>query len=93
MRDFDGVGDIIEYSDPFVILDSINKPRERCKLLCKDFPRLRPGYDNGKKYCPRCEKFILTAMKFCWCCGCQLRGKPIDIHLKEKRIRKKQATR
>jgi len=61
------------------------KRRNRCKLVCMLFPPLRPGYADGRKYCSRCEKFIVTDRKHCECCGCQLRTKPVDINLPQKR--------
>ena len=79
---------MIQEFHPLTIWDSINKPREKCKLICEDFPKVKLGYDNGKKFCPRCQRFLFTEKIHCVCCGCQLRSRPYDKNLKEKRKRK-----
>lgn len=81
------MSDLAENMSDFYVLrygDEV-KPFFRCRSLCREFPKVKLGYANGKKYCPRCAKFIVTEAIHCVCCGCNLRSKPFDIHLKEKR--------
>jgi hypothetical protein len=47
-------------------------------------------YSVGKKYCRRCEYYIITEKMFCKCCGIQLRASSAAREYKEKvRAKKK----
>jgi hypothetical protein len=41
-------------------------------------------YSVGKKYCRRCECYLVTPKVFCECCGMRLRGSPAGRVYKEK---------
>jgi len=59
-----------------------------CRNLCERFnSRYTVGgshYTNGKKYCRRCEVYILYDGIFCPCCGMALRTSPTSKRDKEK---------
>jgi uncharacterized Zn finger protein (UPF0148 family) len=41
-------------------------------------------YLAGKKYCRRCECYLVTNKIFCPCCGMQLRTTPIESAYKQE---------
>jgi predicted amidophosphoribosyltransferase len=42
------------------------------------------NYKDGKKYCRRCEIFLLHSGNFCPCCGMALRKSPTGRMQREK---------
>ncbi len=59
-----------------------------CRNLCERFnSRFTVGgshYENGKKYCRRCEIYFFHDGIFCPCCGMALRMSPTNRRDKEK---------
>jgi len=59
-----------------------------CRNLCEGLnPKITLGeknYKDGKKYCRRCEIFLLHLGNFCPCCGMALRSSPTSRKQKEK---------
>jgi hypothetical protein len=59
-----------------------------CRKLCERFnSRFTVGgshYANGKKYCRRCEVYILYDGIFSPCCGMALRTSPTNKRDKER---------
>jgi hypothetical protein len=59
-----------------------------CRNICERiYSKIVVGeshYLVGKKYCRRCECFIMTQQMVCQCCGLQLRGTLAEKELKEK---------
>lgn len=59
-----------------------------CKNICV---RLAPGggriqnpYQQGLRYCRRCEVYLRCSNSHCPCCGLHLRFTPVDTLAKEK---------
>ena len=59
-----------------------------CRNICeKIYSKMIVGqshYLAGKKYCRRCERYLVTNRVFCPCCGMQLRTTPIESAYKQK---------
>jgi uncharacterized Zn finger protein (UPF0148 family) len=59
-----------------------------CRNICeKIYSKLVVGQSHylvGKKYCRRCERYLVTNKVFCPCCGMQLRTTPNEGSYKEK---------
>jgi rRNA maturation endonuclease Nob1 len=62
-----------------------------CRNLCERLDtKIIVGksiYEEGKKYCRRCEVYFLHDGSFCPCCGIRLRVSPVN---KKGRNRKKE---
>jgi len=65
---------------------STKQTMDRCKQFCLFFPRVSLGYNDGKKYCSTCNKFVKLYAVRCPCCGCNLRTRPHDKNLRDKRL-------
>jgi hypothetical protein len=56
-----------------------------CRNICERLESFtEKNYKDGKKYCRRCEIFLLHLGNFCPCCGMALRGSPTSRKQKEK---------
>jgi len=59
-----------------------------CRNLCERFDsRFTVGkahYENGNKYCRRCEVYFFHNGIFCPCCGMALRSSPTSRKDKER---------
>jgi hypothetical protein len=62
-----------------------------CRNLCERVDSKiivgKSKYEEGKKYCRRCEVYLLHNGSFCPCCGIRLRVSPAN---KKGRIRKRE---
>jgi hypothetical protein len=59
-----------------------------CHNICERiYSKIEVGqshYLAGKKYCRRCECYLITNKIFCPCCGMQLRTSPIERAYKQR---------
>jgi hypothetical protein len=59
-----------------------------CRNICeKIYSKMIVGqshYLAGRKYCRRCECYLITNKVFCPCCGMQLRTTPNEGSYKQK---------
>jgi hypothetical protein len=58
--------------------------RNICEKIHSEIIVGQSHYLAGKKYCRRCECYLITNKIFCPCCGMQLRTTPNDGSYKEK---------
>ena len=65
--------------------------RMTCRNLCERLDSKiivgKSNYEEGKKYCRRCEVYFLHDGSFCPCCGIRLRVSPVN---KKGRNRKRE---
>jgi len=53
-----------------------------CKNVCERYPKLKPNYSEGQKYCRECEFYLVYEGKLCPCCNIQLRTTRCDKNRK-----------
>jgi hypothetical protein len=58
--------------------------RNICDKISSKIVVGQPHYSLGKKYCRRCERYMLHEGKFCACFGMQLRTTPVVTKYKTK---------
>ena len=49
-----------------------------CKNICERYPKLKPNYSQGQKYCRECEFYLVYQGRLCPCCHIQLRTTKCD---------------
>src|SRR5215208_904653 len=58
--------------------------RNICEKIYSKMIVCQSHYLAGKKYCRRCECYLVTNKIFCPCCGMELRTTPIESAYKQK---------
>lgn len=57
-----------------------------CKNICQQLAerkfKVPSPYQNGFRYCRRCEVYMQTDRRFCECCGMTLRYTPVKPEAK-----------
>ncbi|HET7390352.1 MAG TPA: hypothetical protein VFJ51_05975, partial [Nitrososphaeraceae archaeon] len=60
--------------------------RNICKRLYSKIIVGKSPYQDGKRYCRRCEVYFCQVERFCLCCGMTLRTSPAGKKLREMSI-------
>jgi hypothetical protein len=59
-----------------------------CKNICVRLApvggRIPNPYQQGLRYCRRCEVYMKTSRSHCECCGLHLRSTPVDTLARER---------